>query len=186
MRLICPGILFNVLTLRQLCGLAASSSVNLLMLMRNRQWVICFILGPLGLLTCVSADAHTQGRIIQEESRTKSFSDVVFDLEFAITQRNFRITARNDIGRGIRERGFTHFPQAMVIHFCNLTYAREALELDPSFITHMPCRVAIYDYGDRVAVSTTSLPEDSDDARVNAFSHRINGMLHNILNFAVQ
>ncbi len=153
---------------------------------RNRWWLICFVLGPLCLLTCAPLSAQARGQIIQEASHTKSFDDVVFDLEFAITQRNFRITARNDIGRGIRKRGFKQFPQAMVISFCNLTYAREALELDPDFIAHMPCRVGIYGYGDRVAVSTMGLPEDSDNPRINAFSHKINRMLHDILVFAVQ
>ncbi|HKF95484.1 MAG TPA: DUF302 domain-containing protein, partial [Gammaproteobacteria bacterium] len=120
---------------------------------------------------------------MQKGTSTKSFDDVIFDLEFAITQRNFRITARNDIGRGIRQRGFKDFPQVIIIQFCNLTYAREALEIDPNFITHMPCRVAVYDHGERIRVSTTSLPENTDEPRVNAFSHKINIMLHNILNF---
>jgi uncharacterized protein (DUF302 family) len=136
------------------------------------------------LLAWLSAGAETT--IIQHETRTKSFEDVVFDLEFAITQRNLRITARNDIGRGIRARGAKDFPQAMIIHFCNLSLAQEALELDPLFITYMPCRAAVYDHGDRIAVSTTSLPEDSDNPRVNTFSRKMNGILREILDFAVE
>lgn len=138
------------------------------------------------LLAWLPTGNHAQSGTIQQQTRTKSFEDVIFDLEFAITQRNFRITARDDIGRGIRARGVKDFPQAMIIHFCNLTLARAALELDPSFITHMPCRVAAYNHGDRITVSTTRLPEGTDRPRVNAFSRRINDVLREILSFAVQ
>ncbi len=144
------------------------------------------IVGALCVFTWLPTGAHAGTEIIQREVRDKTFADVLFDLEFAITQRNFRITARNDIGRGIRKRGVEDFPQAMVIHFCNLTDAQEALELDPVFITHMPCRIAVYDHGDRISVSTTRLPEDFHDPRVNAFSRRINEKLREILDFAVE
>ncbi|MBA2492406.1 MAG: DUF302 domain-containing protein [Gammaproteobacteria bacterium] len=138
------------------------------------------------LPACAPPRGHVQTPIIHAETRTKTFENVVFDLEFAITQRNFRITGRNDIGRGIRARGVKDFPQALIIHFCNLTLAQEALELDPFFITHMPCRVAVYDHGERITVTTTSLPEDSDDPRVKTFSRKLNVMLRRILNFAVR
>ena len=147
--------------------------------------VYYFILSVLCLLSWAPPSAHAETHIIREETRTKNFDDVIFDLQFAITQRNFRITARNDIGRGIRQRGVKDFPQVMIIHFCNLTLARQALEIDIGFINHMPCRIAVYEHGDRIVISATSLPEDSDDPHVNAFSHRINGMLRGIMNFAV-
>lgn len=141
------------------------------------------------LALCLWAEglqAQPETQIIQQATSSKSFDDVIFDLEFAITQRNFRITARNDIGRAIRERGVKDFPQAMIIHFCNLTIAREALELNPVLITYMPCRAAVYDHGDRITVSTTSLRDDSDDQRMNEFARRINGILREILRFAVE
>jgi uncharacterized protein (DUF302 family) len=160
---------FNSLVVRNRCRLAGY-----------------FILSTLCLFALLPPSAHGENQVIQRESRTKSFEDIIVDLEFAITQRNFRITARNDIGRGIRQRGFKDFPQAMIIHFCNLTLAQEAMELNPLFITHMPCRVAVYDHGDRIVVTTTSLPEDSSDPRVDAFSRKINAILREILNFAVE
>jgi uncharacterized protein (DUF302 family) len=126
-----------------------------------------------------------QTEVIQRQALDKSFEDVIFDLEFAITQRNFRITARNFIGRSIRERGVKEFPRAQVIHFCNLTLAREALEIDPLFLIHMPCRVAVYDHGDRVTISTSTVPE-KPHSRMSEFSMRINRMLRAILRFAAQ
>lgn len=142
--------------------------------------------GALCLLSWAPLDLQADARILQEETRTKVFDDVIFDLEFAITQRNFRITARNDIGRGIRQRGFKDFPQVIIIHFCNLTLARKALEIDPNFINHMPCRIAVYDHGDRITVSAMSLPEDSGDPNIDAFSRRVNVVLRGILSFAAE
>jgi uncharacterized protein (DUF302 family) len=149
-------------------------------------WIIFLVFVALSSCSSASEEAHTSGGIISRETRTKSFGDVLFDLEFAITQRNFRITGRNDIGGGIRERGAKDFPPAMIVHFCNLTYAREVLELDPLFITHMPCRIAVYIHGDSVVASTTLLPEDSGDPRINAFARKINAMLRQILRFSVE
>lgn len=124
--------------------------------------------------------------IIQRETRTKSFDDVIFELEFAITQRNFRISARNDIADGLRARGIESVPAAIIIHFCNLTFAHEALEIDPLLLTYMPCRVAVYGHRDRVVVSTMRLPEHLDDPRASAFARRINDILQRIVNFAVE
>jgi uncharacterized protein (DUF302 family) len=140
----------------------------------------------IGLLSWPLLAPAADPLVIQRESRSKSFDDVVFELEFAITQRNFRISARNDIARGIRARGIKDVPNTLIIHFCNLTFAREALEIDPLLITYMPCRVAVYEHGDRVVVSTMRLPEDMDDPRANAFARKINDMLNQIVNFAVE
>jgi uncharacterized protein (DUF302 family) len=155
-------------------------------LINSSQRITFLVLSTLCLFACAHADGRAETEIIQRETRSKTFEGVLFDLEFAITQRNFRITARNDIGRAIRARGYKDFPPAVIVHFCNISLAREALEIDPLFITHMPCRAAVYDHGDRVAVTTTSLPEDFDDARANAFSRRMNIMLRQILKFAVE
>jgi uncharacterized protein (DUF302 family) len=133
-----------------------------------------------------SLHGQPETQVIQQATRSKSFEDVLFDLEFAITQHNFRITARNDIGRAIRARGARDFPRAVIIHFCNLTLAQEALEINPVLIAYMPCRAAVYDHGDRITVSTVSLRENQDDPRLAAFARKINGLLNEMLRFAVE
>lgn len=115
----------------------------------------------------------------------KPFDDVVFELNFAITDRNFRITGRNSIGAGLRDRGYKDFPDVEVIHFCSLELAREVLLLDPGFVAHMPCRVTVHVEKGRTVVSLIKLPLDSPDARVNDFARRMNATLTEIVEFAV-
>lgn len=123
------------------------------------------------------------GPLVTETDR-KTFDEVVEDLDFAIGEQNFRIVGRNDIGQGIRARGKPGFPRAIVLQFCNLTLAQEALEIDPGMITHMPCRIAVYEHGGRVFVTTTLLPEESTDPRLAAFARKVNRLLREMIQYA--
>ena len=124
--------------------------------------------------------------LIEIYETEKAFEDVVFELDFAITERNYRITGRNTIGKGIRDRGFENFPDVEVIHFCNLEYAREVLELDPGFVAQMPCRITIHEQNDGSVISLILLPQDHPEPRVNEFSRRMNGILREIVEFVVE
>ncbi|NNL99719.1 MAG: DUF302 domain-containing protein [Gammaproteobacteria bacterium] len=116
----------------------------------------------------------------------KSFDDAVFELNYAITERNFRITGRNTVGKGLRDRGYTDFPDVEVIHFCNLEYAREVLLLDPGFVAEMPCRVSVHEEDGATVVSLILLPEDHENEGVRAFARRMNGLLMEILAFVTE
>ena len=124
--------------------------------------------------------------LIVRGTTDKSFDDVILELDFAITERNFRITGRNTIGKGLRERGYEDFPDVEVIHFCNLEYAREVLLIDPGYVAQMPCRVTVHAEAARTVVSLILLPEDHPDPRVNAFAARMNGVLREILAFVLE
>ncbi len=108
--------------------------------------------------------ARPSTALIERGITDKSFDDVILELDFAITERNFRITGRNTIGKGLRERGYADFPDVEVIHFCNLEYAREV----------------------RTVVSLVLLPQDHPDPRVNEFAVRMNGLLREILAFVLE
>lgn len=124
--------------------------------------------------------------LIETYKTKKPFEDVVFELDFAITERNYRITGRNTIGKGIRDRGYEDFPDVEVIHFCNLEYAREVLELDPGFVAQMPCRITIHEQDGGSVISLILLPQDHPEPRVNEFSRRMNGILREIVEFVVE
>lgn len=122
---------------------------------------------------------------IERHTTDKTFDDVIFELEFAITERNFRITGRNTIGAGLRDRGYADFPDVEVIHFCSLELAREVLLIDPGFVAQMPCRITVHEAGGLTVVSLITLPTDHADARVNAFARRMNATLREIVQFAI-
>lgn len=123
------------------------------------------------------------GEVHRVES-LRPWRDVVEDIEYAITEHNFRITGRNTIGAALRERGYADAPDAEIIHFCNLENAREVLLVDADFLALMPCRVALHQDGARVIVQMVLLPESTGDARVDAFSRRLNALLRDIAEHA--
>jgi uncharacterized protein (DUF302 family) len=120
------------------------------------------------------------------ETATKSYADVLAELEVAITERNFRITGHNKIGSVIREREGIAFPDYDTLQFCNLTQARVMLEMSPAGVAWMPCNVAVRSEGGKVIVTTHLLPTDSSDPRLNEFARNMNQELKAIVHFAVE
>jgi len=137
------------------------------------------------LAGCTQASPPSEALIVRAQT-SKSFDDVIFELDFAITERNFRITGRNTIGKGLRERGYDDFPEVEVIHFCNLEYAREVLVIDPGYVAQMPCRITVHTTAHATVISLIRLPEDHPDERVNSFARRMNAILLEIVNFVLE
>jgi uncharacterized protein (DUF302 family) len=121
-----------------------------------------------------------------QAATTKPYADVLAELELAITERNFRITGHNKIGSVIREREHIAFPDYDTLQFCNLTYAREMLEISPAAVVYMPCNITVRSEGERVVVTTHLLPTDGRDQRLNAFAGKMNVQLRQIVDFAVE
>ena len=149
---------------------------------RALRWV-AFALGL--ALAAPAPAAEPMGAPVARGETDKSFDDVILEADFAITERNFRITGRNTIGKGLRERGYKDFPDVEVIHFCNLESAREVLEIDPGFVAQMPCRMTVHREHGKTVVNMVLLPENHRDPRVNAFARRLNGELREILAYVL-
>lgn len=137
------------------------------------------------LAACTQTPPASEKLIVRAVT-DKPFDDVIFELDFAITERNFRITGRNTIGKGLRTRGYDDFPDIEVIHFCNLEYAREVLIIDPGYVAQMPCRITVHEAAQGTVISLILLPEDHPDERVNAFARRMNAILQEIVDFVVE
>lgn len=126
------------------------------------------------------------GSLIQRFKTEKSFDDVTQELEFAITERNFRITGRNTVGKGLRKRGYEDYPDIEVIHFCSLDVAKEVLDIDPGFVAQMPCRITVHEENEHVIISLILLPTDHKDPRVNEFARKMNVKLHEIVDYVLE
>lgn len=116
----------------------------------------------------------------------KPYDDVLAELKIAITEQNFRITSHSRVGKVIRQRDNISFPNYDTIQFCNLTHAKTLLELSSDTLRHMPCSVVVYTENDRVIVKTRLLPINKANPKINAFSEKINGILKDIVDFAVE
>jgi uncharacterized protein (DUF302 family) len=117
---------------------------------------------------------------------TKPYDDVLTELESAIAENNFRITGHSRIGKVIRDRGTADFPDYDTIQFCNLTHAKTLLLMSPHSVRHMPCNVVMYNYQGKTIVSTHLLPTDTENPELNEFSAKMNELLKQIVDFAVE
>ncbi len=146
---------------------------------------LCLILNL--LITACTASNHRYNDTIHYYSTTtqKPYDDVLSELKIAITDQNFRITSHSRVGKVIRQRDNIEFPNYDTIQFCNLTHAKTLLELSPETVRHMPCSVVVYDNGNNVTVTARLLPTDTEDKKVNKFSNRMNSLLREIVDFAV-
>lgn len=151
--------------------------------MRNLYGLILLLLALL-LPACV-AQQEPAPRHYQAETAAKPYADVLAELELAITERNFRITGHNKIGSVIREREHIDFPEYDTIQFCNLTLARQMLEISPEAVVYMPCNVTARTQNGKVVVTTHLLPTDTPEPRLNDFAREMNGKLKEIVDFAV-
>ena len=139
----------------------------------------CFIM--LALTGC--ADEKRQ---FAEKTTDKAVAQILDDTEFAISERNFRINNRLHIGKAIRERGQSGFPDYEVILFCNLSYAKKMLELAPDFISYCPYRITIRDTGQHRIITASLLPNETPSKLLNAVTGEINSLVWEIVDFAAK
>jgi uncharacterized protein (DUF302 family) len=116
----------------------------------------------------------------------KPYDDVIIDLEVAIAEHNFRITAHSRVGKVIRERGAENFPEFDTLQFCNLTLAKTMLDISPAAIGFMPCNIVTYQVEGNTIIKTHLLPEDNDNQALNEFAQQMNPQLRQIVDFAAK
>lgn len=130
------------------------------------------------LSACGSGDSE-----FFERHTTKNFDDVFQDVEFIITEKNFRITNRMHIGEAIQERGAENFPRNEVILFCNLTLAEKMLLLEPRYINYCPYKIAIAENNDEITLSARLLPERTGNENLDALAEKINKILRRMIEY---
>ncbi len=137
------------------------------------------------LVSCTNQIPMEAARYYQAQT-SKPYDDVLQELEIAISEHNFRITGHSRVGKVIRKRGAKNFPEYDTIQFCNLTHAREMLEMSPHTIRHMPCNVVTYQYDGKTIVKIRLLPNDPNNPKLDQFYDKMNKKLQAIVDFAVE
>jgi len=146
---------------------------------------LIFALFMAALAACAQQRTAEPERWYQAETG-KPYDDVLAELELAITENNFRITGHNHIGSVIRKRDNIAFPDYDTIQFCNLTLAKQMLEMSPAAVAYMPCNIAVRSEQGKVIIVTHMLPTDGPDGKLNAFFSEMNGKLKKIVDFAAE
>jgi uncharacterized protein (DUF302 family) len=136
------------------------------------------------IASCSMQPAHTEMIPYYQVETIKPYDEVLTELEVAITEQNFRITAHSRVGKVIRERGAESFPEYDTIQFCNLTLAKTMLEISPPAIGFMPCNIVTYQQAGKTLIKIHLLPEDGDNAALNNFAVDMNRQLMHIVDFA--
>ncbi len=114
----------------------------------------------------------------------KPFEEVLDDTIFAITERNFRLTSHLHIGKSIRDRKNPDFPDYEVLLYCNLSYAKKMLELDPNMISSCPGRITVRQNGDRVNITAPLWPEKMKDNELKLHMQEMNRLIREIVDYA--
>jgi len=140
----------------------------------------------LGLLVLNGCDDKQSPQELFIETTDKPFNEVIEDLEFAITERNYRIVNTLQIGKAIRERGHERFPDNSVILFCNLTIARAMLMEDPDYLNHCPSRIGIRASGESVMISAHLFPESGYNRELDELIRKSNTHMVEIVNFGAR
>ena len=138
------------------------------------------------IVSCASQQPHSEIIHYYQAETQKPYDDVLAELEIAIAEHNFRITGHSRVGKVIRDRGSKNFPDYDTIQFCNLTHAKTLLLMSPHAVSYMPCNIVTYDFEGKTIVKTHLLPTDTDNENLNQFSEKMNKMLKQIVDFAVE
>jgi uncharacterized protein (DUF302 family) len=136
------------------------------------------------IASCITLPANIDLVPYYQVETAKPYDDVMAELEVAIAEHNFRVTGHSRVGKVIRERGAENFPEYDTIQFCNLTLAKQVLEMTPKAIGYMPCNIVTYQQNGKTIIKTHLLPEDTDNAVLNRFARDFNPQLKQIVDFA--
>lgn len=129
------------------------------------------------IIACQQADTN---RIIEKNS-PYNYQDTLDNLDIAISEYNYRIIHKSEIGSAIRERGDEAFPLSVVISFCNITYAKEMMLINEQLINEMPCIMTVRETNDGVVIGTRLMDEKVANKKQAEFAAQINDNLIKIM-----
>ena len=154
------------------------------MFIRNPRSFLVF-LSLVSLVLLSACQPSTESRIYERES-PYSFEDTILNLDIAISEYNYRIIHRSHIGQAVRDRGESDFPLSTITSFCNITYAKEMMLINPVLINDMPCNIGVRQDADRVIVGTKLMQEAVSDPAQKAFAEKINANLKGIIGATIE
>lgn len=84
----------------------------------------------------------------------KPLDQLCRDLEQAVAAHQFGILGVIDLKQKMNDKGLEFEPPCRIFEVCNPHQARKVLMQDLAVATALPCRIAVYEKGGRVTLST--------------------------------
>jgi uncharacterized protein (DUF302 family) len=154
--------------------------------MINKQLVKVAILLAMFITATTGCSKNESSNLYQQYSEY-SFEETLLNLDIAISEQNYRIIHRSNIGQAIRDRGQKDFPLSTITNFCNITYAKEMIEINPDLINEMPCTIAVREQATQgIIVSSRLMDEHTSNEKQNEFALKINNNLKSIIAATVE
>ncbi|KAF3981956.1 MAG: DUF302 domain-containing protein [Methylococcales symbiont of Hymedesmia sp. n. MRB-2018] len=138
------------------------------------------------IASCVSLPPNSEIVHYYLAETTKPYDDVLAELKIAIAEHNFRITGHSRVGKVIRDRGTIPFAEYDTLQFCNLSHAKNLLQISPHAVSHMPCNIVTYQFNHKTLIKIRLLPINTHNTELNQFSEKMNPILKQIVDFAVE
>ena len=139
------------------------------------------------LITAIIGCSKNEPITIYQKYSDYSYEETLLNLDLAISEHNYRIIHRSQIGQAIRDRGEKDFPLSTITNFCNITYAKEMIEINPDLINEMPCTIAVREQpAQGIIVSSRLMDEHTANDKQNEFALKINNNLKSIIAATVE
>jgi uncharacterized protein (DUF302 family) len=137
-------------------------------------------------LSIFASENYANGNdVIYEQITNKSLNDILEDIEFALTENNLRIVDRLHIGQAIKSRGNPDFPDYEIILYCDLTFAKKILELEPELINACPGKITVRSNGSSYIISAPLWPEHYTNHELRNLMFNINDILRKVVDYAI-
>ena len=152
----------------------------------NPAGIFALLLFPLVMAACSESGPDTAPQSSYRQVSDKPLIQILDDAEFAITERNIRITSRLHIGQAIRDRNNPGYPDYEIILYCSLTFAKKMLELDPGLITVCPGRITVRSQGEKYLIEAPLWPEPETDGPLKTLMRSMNRDVMEIVDYAAE
>ena len=84
----------------------------------------------------------------------KSLANVVRDLEQAVARHKFGVLGVHDLKAKMAEKGVPFSRECRIFEVCNPHQAKTVLEANLEISTALPCRISVYEEGERTKLAT--------------------------------
>jgi uncharacterized protein (DUF302 family) len=84
----------------------------------------------------------------------KPIDEVGKALEEATLKRKFGVLTVHDLKQTMKKKGVDFQKECRIYEVCNPHQAKKVLEADPQISTALPCRISVYEDGNKVKIST--------------------------------